>query len=62
MRITDYKKSSLKKICTKMCRKKRDEKFCRLKPRTTEGPRTTEARTREVRLYYCRKFPELFKK
>ena len=56
MRINDYKKSSLKKICTKICRKKRDEKFCLLKPRTTEGPGTTEARTREVLLYATFKF------
>ena len=28
-----------------------DEKFFHSKPRTTEGPRTTEARTREVILY-----------
>ena len=27
------------------------EKFCHSKPRTTEGPRTTEARTKEVLLY-----------
>ena len=29
-----------------------DEKICLLKPRTTEGPRTREARTREGILYY----------
>jgi hypothetical protein len=35
-----------------------DEKFCLSKPRTTEGPRTREARTREGILYQISKnFP-----
>jgi hypothetical protein len=38
-----------------------DEKFCLSKPRTTEGPRTREARTREGILYYAGKFYDVDK-